>query len=1087
MKLSEYAIKKPITTIMVTISIVVLGSISLFRLPLEYAPDFNWPAMYINIPYPSSSPHEVERFIARPIEEILGTLSGVKALRSTSYDSRASIRVEFDFSTDMDLKSVQIRDRLDQVRGQLPDDLERIEIRRWSASDLAILTYSLAWIGEDQEEFSSIYKHTILPKLQRLEGVGTVDMRGIDEKVLLVNVDQNRLNAHHLDIRHLNWAIRSGNVNSSAGYVQDADMRLAVRSIGEFEEVNQLQNLPLRNGIKLKDVAKVSYDYPEKKFFERLNGRDAVTIEIRKSSTANLVDTANRVKVELEKIHKQVGPERLQIQIIRDRSLDVTQGIQNLTQSALLGGILAISFIFLFLRSFRSTIIIGSAIPISVMCVFMIMYFIRLFFGSTITLNMVSMMGLMVAIGMLVDPAVVALENIFRKRYDEGQSAWTAAIEGSREIGVPVLAAALTTICVFVPMVFMTDSRSSLWMKDFATTVCISVVASLCIALTLVPLAGSRAFQNSQDHIDRWIKLGLWVSITSVLLYLIYSTGIQESKRLVFGNLNWFLSEIFTLSFGIWITILILLTIFIAIYIHFRKLGLKEFYIRIVSATLHYRWTTIALACTILGLGYYLYGKVEKQRYRWQSSRTVRFNVEMPRSYDVKKAQALFQNVEEILMPRKEELDIQAIGTRFSNRRSNRIYLYLVPADQGKLSTDQVKRKVSTLLPKDIPGVRFKSGGSSWSNSTGVGVEIKGRNPQVLKMLAEDIQLRLQGIKGVHDIETSLESGMEEIQVTVNRQRAQRYGLSPRQVATTVAAALGTRGSSKFKTDEGEINITVQLKEEDRANLDQLKNTVFESDSGNMISFASLADFQFRSGPRTLKREDRMSTVSVFANTDGKARFRAGQEMRQRMQKLALPQGYTWQMDRRFRYLSQEQGDTNFTMIFAAILIYLIMASLFESYIHPFTIMFSICFAFTGVAAGLYFLNISLDTNASYGLLILFGIVVNNGIVLIDHINRYRHQGLVRREAILQGGQDRLRPILMTATTTILGLAPLVIPMVYGTAEGYSRRWGPIGLVVICGLTFSTILTLVILPTIYSLMDDLSGYIKRVYASANAS
>ena len=352
-----------------------------------------------------------------------------------------------------------------------------------------------------------------------------------------------------------------------------------------------------------------------------------------------------------------------------------------------------------------------------------------------------------------------------------------------------------------------------------------------------------------------------------------------------------------------------------------------------------------------------------------------------------------------------------------------------------------MKKKVSALLPKDIPGVRFKAGfRRGGSSGTGVGVEIKGRNPEVLAILAEDIRLRMDDIEGIHDVETSLESGTEEIRVSVRRDRAQQYGLSPQQIATTVATALGSRGNSKFKTPNGEIDIALQLREEDRATLDQLKTLSFENSRGNMISFASLADFELTKGPQSIERQDRMSTVTVFANTEASEVQTVGYEMGDRMQAIPLPKGYSWQMDRRFRYMSSEEGETNFTMLFAALLIYLIMASLFESYIHPFTIMFSISFAFIGVALGLYIFGVALDSNATYGLLILFGIVVNNGIVLIDHINRYRKQGLYRRDAILRGGQDRLRPILMTATTTILGLTPLVIPMIYGNVEGNARR-----------------------------------------------
>ncbi|MDA0747727.1 MAG: efflux RND transporter permease subunit [bacterium] len=1089
MNLSAFSISRPITTVMVALSIVVLGAISLFRLPLEYLPDISFPVMYINVSYPSSSPEEIERAITRPLEEVMGTLSHVKAMSSRSFDSSCYVRLEFELGIDMDLMAVHVRDRLDQVRNELPDDLERISIRRWNTEDFPILTYALTWQGPDQSELANVYNYTILPRLQRLEGVGSVEIEGLEEKDLLVEVDQNLLNAHSLDIRALSRTIRANNVNVSAGYVNSANRRLAVRSIGEFDNVQQIRQLPLRNNIQMSDVANVSYDYPEKKSFERLDGNNAVSVDIRKSSTANLVATADRVKLEMERLRAEIGPNLLRVQNVRDRSVDVTDGITSLTQSAMIGGCLAILVIFVFLRNFRSTLIIGSAIPISALSVFMFMYVLRQFFGLNITLNLMSMMGLMVAVGMLVDPAVVTLENIYRKRYEEGQTPWTAALEGSREVGVPVLAASLTTICVFVPIIFVTDSRSSLFMRDFALTVCISVIASLCIALSLIPLAASRAFgtpDSSQSQLDRWLKIGLILPLLSICFYQIYETGLSVLFASAVESLTWFISGIADIPAKAWILVGLVLGAIGTLYRLTRRNGLKHLYARIVNTTLYYRWTTVAISCGVLALGYYFFTKVETQPYRWQPTRRVDLTVEVPRSYDVDDALALFEQVEKRLLPHKTELDIEAVSTRFSNRWSNRITLYLVPADEGNLTTDQVQRNVLARMPKDIPGVRFKSGRTWGSNSTGAGVEIKGHNTEVLGILAEDIRMRMQGIPGVHDVEVSSETGTEEIRVTVNRQRAQRYGLSPQQIATTIATALGTRGNSKFKTEEGEIDIAVQLKEADRATLEKLKNAQFESDTGTLVSFASLADFHLQKGPQAIERENRMSTVTVFANTEQSAVFSVGREMSRRMEAIPLPAAYSWQMDRRFRWMNQEQGQTNFTMLFAAVLVYLIMAALFESYVHPFTIMFSICFAFIGVSMGLYAFQIPMDSNATYGLLILFGIVVNNGIVLVDHVNRYRRQGLFRRDAIILGGQDRLRPILMTATTTILGLTPLVLPMIYGTAEGTARRWGPIGFVVISGLMVSTLLTLVLLPTVYSLMDDLSGYVKRVAASAEA-
>jgi HAE1 family hydrophobic/amphiphilic exporter-1 len=385
-----------------------------------------------------------------------------------------------------------------------------------------------------------------------------------------------------------------------------------------------------------------------------------------------------------------------------------------------------------------------------------------------------------------------------------------------------------------------------------------------------------------------------------------------------------------------------------------------------------------------------------------------------------------------------------------------------------------------------MPGVKFKIGGGGrggWGN-IGVGVEVNGKDPEVLALLAEDVKLRMEGIPGVLDLDTSLESGNEEIRVSVDRRRASRYGMSPYQVASSVSSALGGRGSSKFKTEEGEIDILVQLKEEDRANLEQLKNTVFQSQDGNRVAFGTLADFRLQKGMQALRRVDRRSTVSVFASTDQTAIATVGREMARRMAQVPLPAGYTWQMSQSFRSIQQAQGESSFTMLFAVTLIYLIMASLFESFIQPFAMMISIPFAYAGVALAMYWMRIPMDSNGQIGLLVLFGVVVSNGIILINHINHYRHRGLERREAIVRGGQDRVRPILITASTAVLSLMPLVLPMIYGAAEGMAKSWGQIALVVVSGLITSTPLTLVIAPTVYALLDDLAEYAKAVFRSA---
>jgi HAE1 family hydrophobic/amphiphilic exporter-1 len=369
----------------------------------------------------------------------------------------------------------------------------------------------------------------------------------------------------------------------------------------------------------------------------------------------------------------------------------------------------------------------------------------------------------------------------------------------------------------------------------------------------------------------------------------------------------------------------------------------------------------------------------------------------------------------------------------------------------------------------------------------GVEVQLKGVDAAVLEVLAEDVKEQMARLPGVISVDSSLEDGEEEIQVSVDREQALNYGLSPRDVAQTISSALGERRSSSFKAPEREIGIVLQLEEEDRVNLEQLKNTAFQGDDDN-VQLAALADFHFAKGPQSLQREDRQQTLTVFANTESRqAAYALNSQVTALMEATAFPGGYSWQLGQAARWAQEDTEESNFTLLFAVLLIFLIMASLFESLVHPFVILFSIPFSLIGVALGLWALNVNFDSNGMLGMLILFGIVVNNGIVLIDHVNQYRREGLTRREAVLRGGQNRMRPILMTAGTTILNLMPLVLPMVYGTAEGFARRWGPVGLVVASGLLTSTILTLLLAPTLYSLLDDLSIWARKVVRAASPS
>ena len=1080
MKLAEFAVERPVAIAMMTISMLVLGWISLTRLPLESLPSISSTSVRVSVPYPSSSPEEVEREITRPLEESVAVLSNIERISATSSQSNSSVRVEFKAGTDMDIANMEVRERVEQVRSLLPDDIGRIRIRRWQSDQREAVDANMAWSGEGDRLFD-IYRKVVEPRLLRLNGVANVTVDGIDEKQLIVELDQERLESHDVSLTYLSRQIRDNNVTTSLGRIDDGGRRHQVRALGEFREPGEMGELPLAGReLQLGDLGEVIYDYPEKKSYRRLNAADAVSVEVFKSSTANLVEVAAAVRETLEEI-EELYDGKLDIEIIRDNSERVLRQVDNLTDAAFLGMGLAIGIIFLFLRNIRSTLVIGVSIPISVMCVFVGMFVAREFFGSTVTLNMVSMTGLMLAVGMLVDPAVVTLESIFRRRQEEGAEPREAALSGSREIGMAVVASSLTTMCVFIPFFFLSSSRMTMWLRDAGLTICLAVAVSTLVSLVIIPLASSRLYRPSYDRYDDLLKIVVLACLVAVGCWIAYGLGWQGLST---WASNWTTRVWATVAGMEWTTgVGLSFSVFIAAVtgLRFKRHGMRASYVSLLSWTLRHRFWP-AVATVILPVsGIYLFMQIERRGTPWTPERRVDITVEMDRSLTLDEVKERFEEMERRVLRRKEELDVESLSTSF-RQRGGRFTVRLIDADEGQLATAAAGRAIMELLPEEA-GVRYKMGQQrSWMGSMlGVEVQLKGPEQDVLAVLAEEIAVELAKLTGVQDVDTSLEDGDEEIHVSVNREQALEYGLSPAGVASTIATALGTRRTTTFKADDREVDVVVQLEEEDRVDLEQLKNSRFEGRDEARIQLAAVAGFSFEEGPRSVQREDRQHTMTVFANTEDRRRaFRLSGEIRQMMEAVDLPPGYSWDLGRAARWMQQDTQENNFTLLFALLLIYLIMASLFESLIYPFTIMLAIPSSLIGVAAGLYAFDIPLDNNGILGLLILFGIVVNNGIVLIDHINHFRREGMGRTEAILKGGQNRMRPILMTASTTILNLMPLVLPMVYGTSEGFARRWGPVGLVVVSGLACSTVLTLILAPTLYSLLDDVALWWRRV-------
>jgi HAE1 family hydrophobic/amphiphilic exporter-1 len=1031
--IARFAIERRITMGMIVLGVIVLGWVSVHRLPLEYLPSFSSSHIWVQASYPSSSPEETERRIVRPLEDSLGTIQGIETMSARASSGEGSVSLSFEDGTDMDLAAVEARDRVDRVRHLLPPDLRQVRVRRRQSEDFPVLSFHVTadWPKDQMQHF---VEEVIQRRIERLEGVAQVQIRGMEAAQVRVDLIPSRLQAHGIDTRQVSQTLREANVTQSGGYLEEGPRRFLVRAIGEFQGLDDIRSQPLNaSGLTIGDVAEVSYSFPRQEEFNFLNGTEALTVRVYKASTANLLAVADRTKAELATIHEMPEAEGLQTRVYRDSSIDVRKGLGQLRNAGVIGGILAVLFLFFFLRKVRTTFLVAFAIPICVVFTFAILYLMRQAGMSNITINIMSLMGLMLALGMLVDNSVVVIESIFRHVQDLGEDSRTAALRGTSEVAMPIIASTVTTMCVFIPLIFISSQGGGFmsFMTDLGVTVCVVMVASLLVALTVVP---------------------------SAAVFLLSG----ESRRRS-GFIDW----------------------------------LANTYARLIGFTIHHRPLFLVSILFMLWGSYALFSGIERSFGSRSRERQVRINVDTPRHYSVDQTSALFEEVRTILDARREELEIADLVYEYDRRSGRsrgwgggrRFEIYLKDEDESKRTTREITEEVRGLLPVKA-GVEFRIAQSRGhgGSSSGISLEVSGDDIAVLKLVADRVASALEELPWVKDVDTSLDSGDDEIHVVPRRARALQSGLSTQAVGATVSSALTARPVSQIRTDEREVDLVVQFREEDRRTLDQLRNMPVAASTGRQ-PIGALADFSIESGPSTIERENRRPQLDVTANTaSASTSFRMMGEVQGILSSITLPPGYEWEFGRWVRWAQQDLEGAGVALGLALLLVYLIMAALFESFVQPLTIMLSIPFAFIGVGIALRLANQPLSSTTNLGLVILLGVVVNNAIVLVDHINHLRAQGMSRDEAIVLGGRHRLRPILMTALTTILGLLPMVAPILFpgwlGQPEGRAAQWAPIGLVIMAGLATSTGLTLVIIPTFYSLVDDLARFFGRVVRTA---
>ena len=1030
MNLPEISVRHPITIYMMILVFVLLGVIAFTRLPIDLMPDIQNPTITVRTAYAGVAPEEVENLVTRPMEAALSSAPGVYRINSTSSEGASNVRVTFDWSVNLDEAANEVRTRVDRVRGTLPEEVDPPTIFKFDVSQFPILFLAISGDREPRE-MRTFIEDDIQPRLERVPGVAAVDIRGGIRREIHVSLSTDKLRSYNLSVGQITTVLRRENQNRPVGPVDEGKYEVLLRTQGEFKNVDQVRNVVIasRDGVPiyLRDVADVKDASEEVRQIVRVDDKPGIRLAIRKQSGANTVAVAEKIHEEIEKIHKTYPD--IAVWPIIDTSKFIEQSIDNVQESAISGGILAILILLLFLRNIRSTLIVSVSIPITIIGTFLLMYY----YGFT--LNTMSFGALALGVGMIVDNAIVIIENIFRHR-EGGLSHEEAAIFGTKEVSSAIIASTLTSVAVFVPLVFL-SGVSGIMFQQLAYVVAFSQVFSLLVGLTLVPVLSAKYLRvRPPDE-----KTHPWLNKT-----------IRVSGRMLDR--------------------------------------LDERYQNAIHWSLGHRKTVVLGAVGLFAASLALVPLIGFEMMPQTDESEVRVSLELPAGTKINVTDEISKRIEEILwreVPETEHMlsEIGGGGWMSSSTHTADFRLKLVDKSKRSRSSEEI---ANSLRPKiNIqPGliVRSRSGSNNFmmrmtpgsQSGDRVSVEIRGHDMAVASDLAKTVKDVVESIPGVTDSTISRREGMPEMIITVDRSKAASIGINASEVADTLEAVVGGSTASQFRQEGDEYNILVRLNEAERSNIALIGQIPVVTPGGQTVPIGSLVTMQRREGPVSIERQDQERLVTVNANYANRDLGSIMQDIDERLTSLSVPLGFSFNYGGEYEEQQKSFNELLLVLGLAIVLVYMVMAAQFESLRDPLIILFSIPLAAIGIALILVLTNTTFNIQAFIGTIMLAGIVVNNAIVLIDYTNLLRRRdNLPLRHAVELAGRRRLRPILMTTLTTVLGL----VPMALGFGEGAEVQ-SPMARVVIGGLLTSTLITLLFIPTIYTIIEERGMYRKRV-------
>ena len=1017
MSIASAAVNRPVFTVMATLIVVTLGIFALGKIPLDLMPEMTYPVISVSTEYENAAPEDIESLITEPLEQAMAAITGVEEISSTSSEGTSRISIEFTWDQNLDEATNDIRDRLDRVIDNLPDDAESPLLRKYDTAAYPIMVFG---IGSNLHpvKLQRLVEDEVVYRMERSRGVASVSAHGGLEREILVEVDPAKVKALNLDLANFIDLIRAENITQAGGNIDRGRLEAVVRTQGEFASLDDIRATTVAYGptgapVRLDYIAEVTDAWADVDRIIRINGQEGMFMPVYKQSGTNTLEVAKTAVGAVNDINKVVS--NISITPLFDSSTYIEQSLSAVTTSAIEGGILALIVILVFLQSVRSTLILGAAIPISIVATFM-----GMFFGG-LTLNTLTLGALALGVGLLVDNSIVVLENIFRLR-GLGFSPKEAAIKGTEEVGGAIVASTMTTLAVFLPMIFL-EGVAGIMFRPFSWTITFALLSSMVVALTLVPMLSSRLMTDGKTYINskgREIKSG----------------EARYGRR------------------------------------YFKMIEL--FYVGWLKKTLARPKLAVLLAFATVGFSLVLVTQVGTEFLPKTDESSFRVNLTMEVGTRLEKTSELMELIEKIVTD--EVPEIRATSTNIGDGRGvtsthqGELRVRLVPIADRKRSVFDI---LDALRPKltNFPGatVRLRADQSFFAGG-GTGdklqIELRGHDLKEADRISQLMKELMEGIPGITDVYLSNEDSTPEETIIIDRERAADAYLSVSKVARFIKTAIGGETASNYREDGDEYPITVKLKGVEKLTIDEILGMTITNSQGQPVVISNVARALHDSGPLSITRKNQSRIVTISADYTGSSLGEMTKEIENTLAKVPLPQEFSYALVGE----SKEQAETfqglTYVFILAVFLIYMVMASQFEQLKGPLVVMFSLPFMVIGIILSHFLTNTTFNINSFIGVIMLAGIVVNNAIILVDQTNLLRRsEGLDIDTALNEAGRRRLRPILMTTLTTILGLLPLSL----GLGDGGETQ-APLARVVIGGLTTSTIITLLVVPAIYKLL-----------------